>query len=223
MRLRVVIFDVDGTLVDSAAGVVAAVRSAYADVALVPPPEALIQAQIGLSLDVMFDRLLNGAHPEHHDTLVVHYRAAYRAHREATGSRVSSPLFPGAKAALDRLNADPSTLLAIATGKSRRGLNALIADHGLQGMFVSLQTADTHPSKPNPSMIKAILHQIVAEPRDTVMVGDTAHDIGMARAAGVASIAVAWGYHDALCLGADRVIESFEALDRVVASLTETA
>jgi phosphoglycolate phosphatase len=127
-----------------------------------------------------------------------------------------APLYPGAADLLHRLAKRDDMLLAVATGKSRRGLRALIEHHGLEGIFISLQTADDHPSKPHPSMIAAALAEAGVGAGDAVMIGDTSYDIEMGRAAGVATIGVRWGYHPGAELeaaGAHRMVSDFDALE----------
>jgi phosphoglycolate phosphatase len=103
-------------------------------------------------------------------------------------------LFDGILELLDRLEAD-GWLLAVATGKSDRGLRHCLESHGLHARFVSLQTADRHPSKPHPSMVEQAMADARAEPAATVVVGDTSYDMAMAVAAGATAIGVGWGYH----------------------------
>jgi phosphoglycolate phosphatase len=121
-----------------------------------------------------------------------HYKQAFFAMR--TAGTLREPLYPGMSELIEALDAD-GWLLAVATGKSDRGLHAVLDQHGIRHRFVSLQTADRHPSKPHPSMIEAALADAGAHPADTVMIGDTSFDMAMARAAGVAALGVGWGYH----------------------------
>jgi phosphoglycolate phosphatase len=121
--------------------------------------------------------------------------------------KVEEPMFDGIAQALDALEAD-GWLLGVATGKSDRGLALVLAGHDLAKRFVTLQTADRHPSKPHPSMVAQAMAEAGAEPATTVVIGDTRYDIAMAHNAGVRAIGVAWGYHDAAELleeGADAV------------------
>ena len=107
----------------------------------------------------------------------------------------------------------PDILLGIATGKSRRGLDKLIEGHALDGLFVTQQVADFHPSKPHPSMVLQAMADAGVTPDSTVMIGDTSYDMDMARAAGVRAIGVSWGYHDrAVLAGAHRIIDDFGML-----------
>jgi phosphoglycolate phosphatase len=135
-----------------------------------------------------------------------------------------APLYPGARAAVERLAAEPGTLLGIATGKARRGLDHLLLAHDLGRYFATAQTADRHPSKPDPSMLLAALAETGAGAGEAVMIGDTAFDVAMGRAAGMATIGVAWGYHPRERLrdaGADMIVESFDALDDALQRLRD--
>ena len=214
-QTRLVIFDVDGTLVDSQAEIVGAMGEAFAAERLPAPDRAAILSIVGLSLTEGFRVLCPDHDDATRDRLAGHYRAAFRDHATADLQR-RSPLFPGAMDAILRLNARDDTLLAVATGKSRRGLDRLIDQHGLHGVFVSRQTADTHPSKPHPSMVLACLADAGVAPRRAVMVGDTTYDMDMARAAGVGAIGVGWGYHAPDSLRADRIITDFADLDAAI-------
>jgi phosphoglycolate phosphatase len=211
-----VIFDVDGTLVDSQAEIMAAMTMAYASEGLPMPPRAAVLSIVGLSLPQAFARLAPDQDSATHDRLTAAYKAAYNDRRLRMGAAAGGPLFPGAAMVLETLRAQGFTL-AVATGKSRRGLDAVLAGHGLTGAFTSLQTADDHPSKPHPSMINACLTATGIPARRAVMVGDTTFDMDMARAAGVAGIGVTWGYHGGLT--ADRLIDRFDGLPAAIAAL----
>jgi len=211
--MRLVIFDVDGTLVDSQADIVASMATAFAEVALPLPARSDILGIVGLSLDVAMARLAPGADIAR---MVRTYKDAY-AHLRVTKGAASSPLYPGARAALDHFAGRDGVLLGVATGKSRRGLDGLIAAHGLEGMFATCQVADFHPSKPDPSMIHAALRDTGIDAGDAVMIGDTSFDMQMAARAKVAGIGVTWGYHPRARLGdADVVIDAFPALPGAV-------
>lgn len=219
--LRLVIFDVDGTLVDSQRDILAAMAAAFASEGLETPPRQRVLSGVGLSLPETFLRLAGDLDGEARTRMIATYCTAYADLRQAQGAE-SSPFYPGARETLDRLAGEPLTLLAVATGKSRRGLNRLIEAHGLEGMFHSRQTADDHPSKPNPAMICAALTETGVVPRRAVIIGDTCFDVDMARAAGVASIGVGWGYQPAAGLMADRIIHDWAGLAPALDELTET-
>lgn len=210
---RLVIFDVDGTLVDSQRHIVEAMDSAFAAVGLPSPPVPATLGIVGLSLPVAMARLAPDLDPAGHDALVAGYKASF--HRLAARAGELSALYPGARAALDALAAEPDVTLAIATGKSRRGLDAMLALHGLEGLFASVQVADDHPSKPHPSMVLAALDETGHAPGQAVMIGDTGYDMEMACAAGVVGLGVTWGYQSATALreaGAARLVDDFAAL-----------
>jgi phosphoglycolate phosphatase len=219
--LRLVVFDVDGTLIDSQHLILAAMAVAFDRAGHpLPAPEAVLGV-VGLSLPEAMAAL--AAHLPEAETLALaeHYRASFVAGR---GDAAEAPLYPGARAALERLEADPGTLLGVATGKARRGLDHVLAHHGLGRFFVTAQTADAHPSKPHPSMLLAALSETGVAAERAVMVGDTEFDVRMGRAAGMATIGVAWGYHPRARLeaaGADAIIDDFDALDAALEALTE--
>lgn len=209
--LRLILFDVDGTLADSQNAIASAMVAAFEGVGLSVPSRAEILSIVGLSLPLAMAQLAPTQTPAVQAELVAGYKRAYMDRRLAQGAG-HSPLFPGAAETLAALNLVPEYLLGVATGKSQRGLDALIASHGLD-CFVTRQVADHHPSKPHPSMVLTALAETGVEARDAVMIGDTSYDIDMGRAAGVCTIAVDWGYHPAASLGADHIISSFAQLE----------
>lgn len=222
--LRLVIFDVDGTLVDSQADIVAAMSHAFARAEREAPTREAILSIVGLSLDRAIALLAPDLEAGMRDRMVEWYKDAYVALRAEIGAAQSSPLYPGAREVLEALNAQPETLLGVATGKSRRGLDKLLEGHGLERMFITQQVSDHHPSKPHPSMIRAALSETGLEPHQAVMIGDTSFDMEMAAAAGVAGIGVGWGYHPRESLGASRhVIERFEDLPPLLQQIWEAA
>lgn len=218
--LRLVIFDVDGTLVDSQADILAAFAQAFAVVGRPLPAPVDVMAIVGLSLDIAVRRLVPQISDADCAVMVEAYKDAYVALRASMPISQTSPFYPGCREVLDQLHAIPEVLLGIATGKSRRGLDHLIKGHGLDGLFVTQQVADFHPSKPHPSMILQAMADAGVDPAQTVMVGDTSYDMEMAAAAGVTGIGVNWGYHAPEALGAaHHVIDRFDelpaALDKI--------
>ena len=211
--LRLVIFDVDGTLVDSQSDIVAAMTQAFESVDLAVPDRATILGVVGLSLGVLMPQLAPDASDTAHVKMIETYKHAYMSLRAEVGVAQSSPLYPGALDVLKTLHAQPETLLGVATGKSRRGLDKLIEGHGLEGLFVTQQVADHHPSKPHPAMILQALSETGVDAENAVMVGDTSFDMQMAASAKVRGIGVNWGYHDrARLTDAAQVINGFEQL-----------
>lgn len=220
--LRLVVFDVDGTLIDSQHHIVAAMEQAFEATGIGPPARAAILSIVGLSLPVAIERLV----PELSETIRGRIAEAYKQGFSRVRSGTPPPLFPGAAEALRALRSRPDVLLGVATGKSRRGLSHMLDAHGLHGHFVTTQVADDHPSKPHPSMLCAALAESGTDAARAVMVGDTTYDIEMGRAVGMATVGVAWGYHPAADLaaaGADRVIGRFGDLLPVLDDLWGTA
>lgn len=208
--LRLVLFDVDGTLVDSQCAITGAMVESFAALGQVAPSRDAILSIVGLSLDLAMARLVPDADAATQAALIEGYKASFMASRLATG-KAHSPLYPGTLDMLAGLHAVPDYLLGVATGKSKRGLDAVIEAHDLS-CFVTRQCADHHPSKPHPSMIHTAMAETGVAPEHTVMIGDTSYDIDMGRAAGVTTIAVPWGYHPAEQLNADHIIENFAEL-----------
>ena len=194
MTTRLALFDCDGTLVDGQAGVVNAMEAAFAEVGLPAPDRHQVRRVVGLSLPQAIRQLAPDADEDTRVDADLAYREAFRAAREA-GSLVE-PLYDGIAELIAALAAD-GWLLGVATGKSQRGLEHCLAMHGLAAHFVTLQTADNHPSKPHPSMIEVALAETGVSPDTCVMIGDTAYDMAMAVNAGVRAIGVDWGYHSA--------------------------
>lgn len=192
---RLAIFDCDGTLVDSQANICRAVEEAFADAQVPVPPREAIRRIVGLSLVEAMQALLPEAPDAEHHLLAAAYKARFVEMR-ASGRLVEEPLFDGIADLVVSL-ADDGWLLGVATGKSDRGLAHVLAAHGLTNHFVTLQTADRHPSKPHPSMIAAAIAEAGADPARTAMIGDTTFDVMMAVNAGVRAIGVGWGYHEA--------------------------
>ncbi|RST31974.1 HAD family hydrolase [Sphingomonas ginkgonis] len=190
---RLAIFDCDGTLVDSGATIHRALTATFYAHGRDPLPPAQARKVIGLSLVEAMATLAPDADRDEHEALSTTYKDAFSTMRRA--GRVEEPLYDGVLELLDRME-QRDWLLAVATGKSMRGLKHCLESHGIHARFVSLQTADTHPSKPHPSMVLQALADSGCEAGRSVVIGDTAWDMGMARAAGARAIGALWGYHD---------------------------
>lgn len=190
--VRLAVFDCDGTLVDSQANICRAMETAFAGAALPPPPRAAIRRIVGLSLVEAVAALLPDADADLHRGLALDYKHAFQRLR-AIGGLDDEPLFEGIAEVLETL-ATRGWVLGVATGKSDRGLAHVLEHHGIAHRFATLQTADRHPSKPDPAMLLAAMAAVGAS--ETVMIGDTAFDMALAHAAGARAIGGAWGYHD---------------------------
>lgn len=208
MSNRLAIFDCDGTLVDSQANICMAMEQAFEVHGLAPPSREQTRRVVGLSLVEAMHRLLPNADPAQHRALAEDYKRAFSDLRGA--GAVHEPLYDGIVETLDTLD-ETGWLLGVATGKSDRGLRFVLEAHRLTDRFVTLHTADRHPSKPNPAMLEACMADAGAEPGTSAMIGDTTFDMAMARAANMLAVGVAWGYHEAHELeaaGADIVLDA---------------
>ncbi len=192
--IRLAVFDCDGTLSDGQAAVCAAMEWAFAETGLPAPDRHNVRRTVGLSLPQAVAMLAPDCEAGLLRDTVDAYKQAFRRAR-ADGS-LHEPLFDGIAQLLAAAQGK-GWLLGVATGKSDRGLASTLAAHRLGALFVTLQTADRHPSKPHPAMLQAAMAEAGAAPEHTVMIGDTAYDMAMARAAGTRALGVAWGYHAA--------------------------
>jgi phosphoglycolate phosphatase len=189
------VFDCDGTLVDSGANIVRAMDLSFAAFALPRPDPHAVRRVVGLSLVEAMRMLLPQADADLHARLAADYKTAFQ--RLRADSRLDpEPLYDGIRDLLEGLAA-AGWRLAVATGKSDRGLAHCLDHHGIAPLFHALHTADRHPSKPHPAMLQACLADTGTGPEATVMIGDTVFDMGMGVAAGVRAIGVDWGYHEA--------------------------
>jgi phosphoglycolate phosphatase len=218
--MNLIIFDCDGTLFDSQHLIVAAMDTAFETHGLQRLPRLTTLSIVGLSLNEAVSRLI----PQADRGLVAEVAQSYKdafgvLRRDPTNHE---PLYPGALEAIRALSALENTVLGVATGKSRRGVQALFDRIDLHSHFVTIQTADTHPSKPHPSMIMAAIQEAGASVSTTVMIGDTSFDMEMARNADVASIGVTWGYHlveDLKRAGAHAIVQDYAELSAAIERL----
>ncbi|MFV0246060.1 MAG: HAD-IA family hydrolase [Qingshengfaniella sp.] len=192
MRPKLVVFDVDGTLVDSQTHIHGAMAVAFAAIDRAAPPLAEVRAIVGLSLPQAVLALAPDLEAVAVDRAVAAYKDSFATTRAQNDG---APLYDGVLDMLALLSARDDLILGIATGKSRRGLRHMLDQHDLHGHFFTRQVADDHPSKPHPSMLLAASAETGVAPQDAVMIGDTVFDLQMARAAGMPAIAVDWGYH----------------------------
>ncbi|MCJ2033601.1 HAD-IA family hydrolase [Methylobacterium sp. J-068] len=189
--MKLIVFDVDGTLVDSQHLIVAAQGMAFAEHGLTAPSRTESLSVVGLSLPQAFRRLVGEDGPI--EGLSESYKRAFNILR--LDPNYEEPLFPGMGDLVARLHARDDVRLGIATGKARRGVDRLIESHGWDGWFATTQSADDAPSKPDPAMLRQAMAETGIEPGATVMIGDTTYDMAMAVSAGVAAVGVGWGYH----------------------------
>lgn len=218
--LKLCAFDLDGTLVDSQHRIVASMTAGFAAEGQVAPMPDAVRQVVGLPLDVAVRRLAPGIGGLQVERVVEAYRDAY--FDPQNDGEAAEPLFPGTRQMLDAMEAD-GWLLAVVTGKSRRGLIHVLDAHGIRARFVSLKSADDGPGKPNPAGLLDAIAEAGCERRNTVMVGDTSFDMATAVNAQIAgAIGVSWGYHDPVRLqdaGSVIILDSFEQLPSVAAGL----
>ena len=203
---RLVVFDCDGTIVDSHHAIVSGVRRAFERAGELPPPPEAVRDRVGLSLSSFMADLAPHLDLRQAQRIVRLYREEFA---RAADERDPDPLFPGIESLLRGLT-EEDVLLGVATGKSRRGLRRVLEAHDLGRWFVTLQTADDAPSKPHPAMVLQAAEEAGCAPTETVMVGDTVFDMEAARSAGARALGVRWGSHPAERLrlaGADAVAE----------------
>ncbi len=218
MARWLILFDCDGTLVDSQHDIVAAMEHAFAQHGLVPPTRPETLSVVGLSVPQAIRTLAPEADAGVQEGLAREFRLG-APHQRGKGGR-DNPLYPGAHDTVLRLAGEGDVVLGVATGKSRRGVQRLFDQHGWHEHFQTIQTADTNRSKPDPEMIVSAMSEVGAEPRRTIMIGDTSFDMSMARAAGVMAVGVTWGYHapdEIVRAGAHALVETFDDLGTLLA------
>ncbi len=218
--LRLAIFDLDGTLVDSKHNIVAAVGEVAQILNLTPPAPEVVPKVIGLSLTEALAALFPDVDPAMHKTLDKEYREVFVRMRQRPDH--DEPLFPGTHEVLDQLES-AGFLLGIATGKATRGVNYVLNRHGLAGRFATVQTPDIAPGKPHPGMVLQALAETGVEGRNALVIGDTSFDIHMALAADTHAVGVTWGNHTVTELkaaGAHRLIDRLDQLLHAAEDLT---
>ncbi|MFC4353113.1 HAD-IA family hydrolase [Fodinicurvata halophila] len=218
---RLILFDFDGTLVDSQANILRCMAQSFSEAGLDPPPEQDIRRIVGLTLDVAVERLLPTGYADRVEEICEGYRRAFLSWRQHPDYR--EPLFPGVRETLERLN-EPEIFLGIATGKNLRGLSASLDHHDLAHLFCTFQTPDHSPGKPHPGMVLRAMDEVACRPEETLLIGDTTYDIEMARNAGINAIGVKWGYHEAhelMSAGALRVLDRFSDIPDHLPDLAE--
>jgi phosphoglycolate phosphatase len=218
--MKLAIFDVDGTLMDSQAMIVASLTQAFEAEGLSLPPRTEMLGIVGLSLVKAMSVLRPDDEAERHERLALAYKQAFWSYR-SDKSFPEAP-FEGAIDTLRQLHRRGDILIGIATGKSQRGVRHIIDQFGLEGIFATIQTSDDAPSKPHPEMILKAMREVGVDGADTVMIGDTVFDVEMAHAAGVRPIAVSWGFQPRVALAAAKpyaIVDDFHELDEMLAAL----
>ena len=211
---KLVVWDVDGTLVDSRETIFEGAKGAFAMLGEPEPTYDAVRQIVGLDLREGLGVLLPHLSAADLDRAVDAYRQAFQGRVQQPG--FADPLYEGAAATLDRLRAD-GWKVAMATGKSRRGVEAVLSMHGWADLFDSTHCSDDGPGKPHPAMLFEAMRALGCGPDRTIMIGDTAHDMRMAKAAGAYAQGVSWGFHtrdEVAAGGADHVADDFISLNR---------
>ncbi len=190
--MKLVLFDCDGTLVDSADVIHKCMSAAFLDHGFSAPSLAATKSIIGLSLHDAISDLLNGQKISDLDRMVQDYKDHFFKIR--TTENLLEPLYDGVAELLDQLHQIDEVILGIVTGKSRRGVNAILDGHGLREHFITSRTADDCPSKPHPAMVLECCDEVGIEPQNAIVIGDATFDMQMAQNAKAKSIGVDWGY-----------------------------
>lgn len=221
MSLKLAIWDMDGTIVDSREVIQTAMVRAFETMDLAPPPYEETRKTIGLGLAEACQILAPSVSGAQLDALVETYRQSFvRLRAEGEGFE---PLYDGATATLKRL-AEEGWLLGIATGKARRGVESFFEQHGLRDLFDTTWCADDGPGKPHPFMCEQAMAAVGAEPNQTLIIGDAVHDIRMGLSAGIHTIGVSWGFgeaHELEQVGAHEVHHEFASLNVGLDQFTE--
>ncbi|WP_058556965.1 HAD-IA family hydrolase [Thiohalocapsa sp. ML1] len=217
MRYELLIFDWDGTLMDSAARIVASMQAAFRELGLPTPPPAAARDVIGLGLSHAVAQLAPDLDEPTRAEIIVHYRAHYLEIDDTP-----TPLFPGAADVIGGLR-EAGYLLAVATGKSRRGLDQALAQTGLGPHFHATRSADETFSKPHPQMLLELLEELGVHARGALMIGDTEYDLLTAKNAGVDALAVCYGVHAAERLLALEPLGCLSAIDALPGWLADRA
>ncbi len=215
-----IVFDCDGTLIDSQDLIVQAMNNTFDREGMVNPQREKTLSIVGLSLVEAMQIMAPEVSEADHVRLANGYRSAF-GDLIADASR-KEPFYEGAEETIRRLAARDDVVLGMATGKSQRGVRRILEQHNMEGCFVTIQTADDAPSKPHPAMLHQAMAEAGASPQNTIMIGDTTYDLEMARAAGTHPIGVAWGYHPEehlAPLSTQSIMRDFKELNILLESL----
>jgi phosphoglycolate phosphatase len=206
--MKLVLFDCDGTLVDSGLLIHQVMSETFGHFGLPAPEYSRTKSVIGLTLDTAIARILGQEEIDERITeMALHYKQTFAPVRARPG--FAEPLFDGIREVIDTLAAQEAILMGAVTGKSRRGLEAIAEAHGFSRHFFVSRTADECPSKPHPAMVLECCGESGVDPSRTVVIGDSVYDILMAKSAGARAVAVSWGYGDIdemKAAGADAIV-----------------
>lgn len=217
MNRKLVLFDCDGTILDSVGIIHDSMVRTFSEAGYAAPVQSATRSIIGLTLDLAIARLLGRAVDGEVQTMTARYKQHF--HKLYARPDFEQSLFPGMAELVNGLAARDDVVLGIVTGKSRRGMEMFFDKHGFREHFVTVRTADDCPSKPHPAMVLECCAETGFEPIDSVVIGDSVFDMEMAKAAGAGAIGVAWGYNDVPLLrnaGADAIAATADELTRML-------
>lgn len=206
--MKLVLFDCDGTLVDSARLIHEVMCRTFAHFGYAHPQLAETKAIIGLTLDIAIARIQDKPHADEEAVkMMAYYKSIFQETRAEAG--FEEPLFPGIRALMDEIGPREDLLIGAVTGKSRRGLDLILDTHDFRKWFRIGRTADDCPSKPHPAMVTECCDAFGMAPANTLVIGDAIYDMQMAKAAGAKAVGVSWGYASIELLnaaGADAIV-----------------
>ncbi len=217
MNRKLVLFDCDGTILDSVTIIHDSMVRTFSEAGYPAPAQSATRSIIGLTLDLAIARLLGRSVDSEVETMTARYKQHFN--RLYSKPDFEQSLFPGMADLVNELGARDDVVLGIVTGKSRRGMEMFFDKHGLREHFATVRTADDCPSKPHPAMVLECCAEAGFEPGNTVVVGDSVFDMEMAKSAGAGAIGVAWGYNGVAMLrsaGADAIAESAQELAQML-------
>ncbi|CAD7033987.1 HAD family hydrolase [Pseudorhizobium halotolerans] len=207
--MKLILFDCDGTLVDSVSLIHETMRRTFLHFDKPEPKVEATKAIIGLTLDIAIARMLGRPHAGDEEVaMMAYYKSLFSEVRRDLDFR--EPLFPGIRELVDKIGPRDDLLIGAVTGKSRRGLDLIMETHGFGKYFVVSRTADDCPSKPHPAMVTECCDETGMVPSVTIVIGDAVYDMQMAKTAGATAIGVSWGYasvEDLWNAGADAVVD----------------
>lgn len=215
--MKLALFDCDGTIVDSAAVIHACMERTFDDFGVARPELARTKSIIGLTLDIAIARMLDRPVDAEIAAMTARYKEHFMLHRQNGG--VLEPAYDGLLPLIASLAARDDVILGVVTGKSRRGLDAILAHHGITRLFLTTRTADDCPSKPHPAMVLECCAEAGVDPERTTVIGDAVYDMQMAVSAGARAVGVSWGYGpvDALrAAGAHHVVDHADEIARLI-------
>ncbi|WP_417435978.1 HAD-IA family hydrolase [Hoeflea sp.] len=190
--MKLALFDCDGTIVDSAAVIHACMERTFTDFGVERPALERTKSIIGLTLDIAIAQMLDRPVDPEIVAMTARYKEHFMLYRQNGGAL--EPAYDGLLPLIAALAARDDVILGVVTGKSRRGLDAILAHHGLTKAFFATRTADDCPSKPHPAMVLECCAEAGVDPERTTVIGDAVYDMQMAVSAGARAVGVSWGY-----------------------------